>query len=84
MAQWKNGLQTSFIIPRLQTEIVFDNLRRKQAVFWLLASRGGGGEGSKHMFTVSQSPGEGPDNLFTPCPSERTQMFSWNKVTTLS
>lgn len=39
----ENGLKTSFIIPRLQTEIVFDNLRRKQAVFWLLASWGKGG-----------------------------------------
>lgn len=39
----KNCLKTSFIIHRLQTEIVFDNLCRKQAVFWLLASREKGG-----------------------------------------
>lgn len=49
----KPCLKTSFIIHRLQTEIIFDNLCRKQAAFWLLASRL---KGRKHMFTVRRSP----------------------------
>lgn len=49
----KPCLKTSFIIHRLQTEIVFDNLCRKQEAFWLLASRL---KGRKHMFTVRRSP----------------------------
>ena len=49
----KPCLKTSFIIYRLQTEIIFDNLCRKQAAFWLLASRL---KGRKHMFTVRPSP----------------------------
>lgn len=49
----KSCSKTSFIIHRLQTEIIFDNLCRKQAAFWLLASRL---KGRKHMFTVRRSP----------------------------
>lgn len=77
----KNRLKISFIIHHLQTEIIFDNLYRKQAAFWLLASQL---EGGKHMLPVSQSSREGPDNPLTPVPRERTQMCFWNKVTTLS
>jgi hypothetical protein len=71
-------LKTSFIIHRLQTEIIFDNLCRKQAAFWLLASRLKGGN------TCSLSAQESTDNLLTPFPRESTQMFPWNKTTTLS
>lgn len=74
---WK----TSFIIHRLQTEIIFDNLCRKQAAFWLLASRL---KGRKHMFTVRRSPWRKHRQPFNPLPGERAQMFLWNKITTLS
>lgn len=77
----KPCLKTSFIIHRLQTEIIFDNLCRKQAAFWLLASRLKGGN------TCSLSdgaPGESTDNLLTPFPRKRAQMFFRNKITMLS
>lgn len=77
----KPCLKTSFIIHRLQTEIIFDNLCRKQAAFWLLASRLKGGNTCS---LSDEAPGESTDNLLTPFPRERAQMFLWNKITTLS
>lgn len=77
----KPCLKTSFIIHRLQTEIIFDNLCRKQAAFWLLASRLKGGNTCS---LSDEAPGESTDNLLTRFPRERAQMFLWNKITTLS
>lgn len=73
-------LKTSFIIHRLQTEIIFDNLCRKQAAFWLLASRLKGGNTCS---LSDRAPGESIDNLLTSFPSESAQMFLWNKTPAL-
>lgn len=73
-------LKTSFIIHRLQTEIIFDNLCRKQAAFWLLASRLKGG----NTCSLSEgAPGESSDNLLTSFLSESAQIFLWNKIPAL-
>lgn len=69
-------LKTSFIIHRLQTEIIFDNLCRKQAAFWLLASLLKGGNTCS---LSNKAPGESTDNLLTPFPRKGPKCFSGTK-----